>query len=273
MLVDKRGWPWIHDDRNAMEIGIPLTATSFAVALLLVFLISESYRRYWDARRCMGRLNTNMRNLVRQAMAWFRSQELLDAMVHVCEDNLLEDVVKAAGVSKEQECAMDLDIRLTSVALLVWIYCLPVAIWDVYGWLTPFICGLIAYFLFAVENICMQIEEPFSKLPLDELARKLQKDVDEMMKFREEGWQVVEQHTQPGGLVPHNAYPPQQLPSLAPGTTNGPVQPGNAPSSIQQRPVANGSVHGPVQQRQQGNSLGLTHQPSLLGLRRTSSIV
>ncbi|KAK9806463.1 hypothetical protein WJX73_010427 [Symbiochloris irregularis] len=257
IAVGKHGAPWFAEGTNAVEFGLPFSTTSFAVALLLVFRTNESYRRWWDARRCAGRLCTSMRNLVRQAMAWFDNEPLFQGMarwcialphmmlVHVCDrdpndivtimENILQKdeidflirqqrptfgaaacmthIVHMAKLPYEQQAAMDQDIRAamqefgqsddllrqplptsytshTSRFLLVWLLFLPLAIWEVYGWATPFISAFLAFFLLGIENIAIQIEEPFSRLPLDKIAHRLHLDIDEMRRHLEDGKQV-----------------------------------------------------------------------------------
>ena len=36
---------------------------------------------------------------------------------------------------------------------MIWLLCLPIAIWQVYGWGTPIIAGAVAFFLLGIEHI------------------------------------------------------------------------------------------------------------------------
>lgn len=57
--------------------------------------------------------------------------------------------------------------RHTSRFLVLWLACLPFVLWDVIGWTTVPTCVIIAFVLLAIDEIGVQIEEPFSILPLE----------------------------------------------------------------------------------------------------------
>ncbi|KAK9838811.1 hypothetical protein WJX74_003791 [Apatococcus lobatus] len=148
--------------------------------------------------------------LLPHELDWLQRQEkptygVMTAITHI---------VRAAGLSPEEQQSMDLEIRgamsefthcddillqplptaytrHTSRFLMVWLVCLPVPIWEAYTWATPVICGAIAFFLLGIEHIGIMIEEPFSALPIDKIAHRLHKDVDEMMRQNYEGKKLM----------------------------------------------------------------------------------
>lgn len=92
--------------------------------------------------------------------------------------------------------------------LMIWLTLLPFPLWDVYGWAAPGLqvltnsphvqrgmqCNrhalwtnrvltaqaLISFLLIGVENIGIQIEEPFAVLPLEAYCTAIQRDVREI---------------------------------------------------------------------------------------------
>lgn len=51
--------------------------------------------------------------------------------------------------------------------LMVWLSFLPFALWPFFGWVTPGVHAAITLLLLGVENIGIQIEQPFACLPMD----------------------------------------------------------------------------------------------------------
>jgi hypothetical protein len=43
---------------------------------------------------------------------------------------------------------------------MVWTAFLPVALFDVFGWSTPVVAGVVTFLLFGVENIGIQVTHP-----------------------------------------------------------------------------------------------------------------
>jgi putative membrane protein len=104
---------------------------------------------------------------------------------------------------------------------MIWLTLLPFPLWDVYGWAAPglqartdartmaALCAchclhsvaaqaLISFLLIGVENIGIQIEEPFAILPLAAYCTAIQRDVREVVA-RGEG-AAPRRHT-PGTLT------------------------------------------------------------------------
>ena len=63
-----------------------------------------------------------------------------------------------------------LSCRHTSRFLLWWLTGFPFAAWSSYGWVTPFVTAVVTFLLLGVENIGIQIEEPFEVLPIEAIT-------------------------------------------------------------------------------------------------------
>lgn len=66
-------------------------------------------------------------------------------------------------------------------ALIIYCFTLPLALLDSYGWLTVPVTLLVAYLMFGIEEIGVQIEDPFGEgdndLPLDLLCQKIDENL------------------------------------------------------------------------------------------------
>lgn len=66
-------------------------------------------------------------------------------------------------------------------ALLLYLVTLPFALVDQFGWFTVFDCLLIAYVLLGIEEIGVEIENPFgtdaNDLPLEDLCQRIEEDL------------------------------------------------------------------------------------------------
>mmetsp|Transcript_12389 Transcript_12389/g.26765 ORF Transcript_12389/g.26765 Transcript_12389/m.26765 type:complete len:438 (+) Transcript_12389:76-1389(+) len=76
--------------------------------------------------------------------------------------------------------------RHTARFLMAWLACMPFSLWNYCGWAMVPIAALISFVLLGIEEIGVYIEEPFSLLPLDNLADKLQRIVQDMMVEHQE---------------------------------------------------------------------------------------
>ena len=80
-------------------------------------------------------------------------------------------------------CATNSDAcRHASTFLLWWLTGLPLALWADYGWVTPFITAVVTFLLLGVENIGIQIEEPFEVLPIEAISNACITGVQEIMQ-------------------------------------------------------------------------------------------
>ncbi|KAF5834517.1 Bestrophin, RFP-TM, chloride channel-domain-containing protein [Dunaliella salina] len=76
--------------------------------------------------------------------------------------------------------------RHTSRFLCCWLGLLPLALWDDAGWGVIPITALISYLLLGIEEIGVQIEEPFDSLPLEDFVRDIEKDLGNIIASRED---------------------------------------------------------------------------------------
>ncbi|GAX81616.1 hypothetical protein CEUSTIGMA_g9044.t1 [Chlamydomonas eustigma] len=60
--------------------------------------------------------------------------------------------------------------RFTSRACMMYICIIPLLLWPISGWLTPLVAVAIAFMVMGVENVTVQIEEPFRVLHLEALV-------------------------------------------------------------------------------------------------------
>ncbi len=74
--------------------------------------------------------------------------------------------------------------RHTSRFLIIWLTFLPFAVWPVYGWATPGITAVITFLLVGVENIGIQIEQPFAVIAMDYICASCRASIEEMMQSR-----------------------------------------------------------------------------------------
>lgn len=75
--------------------------------------------------------------------------------------------------------------RHTSRFLLIWLSFLPVALYDICGWASPGVEAVLAFLLIGVENIGIQIEEPFTVLPMGSFSRVIAQNALEVAEQRE----------------------------------------------------------------------------------------
>ncbi|KAG2436782.1 hypothetical protein HXX76_006306 [Chlamydomonas incerta] len=112
--------------------------------------------------------------------------------------------------------------RHTSRFLMLYVVASPVLLWSAAGWATPVVAVIIAFLLLGVENIGVQVEEPFHVLPLYDICRALEANIREL-----------ERNFQPAGSVGFiggpggggggggglRARPPGPLPLFSSGAT------------------------------------------------------
>ncbi|KAG2444082.1 hypothetical protein HYH02_009024 [Chlamydomonas schloesseri] len=70
--------------------------------------------------------------------------------------------------------------RHTSRFLMLYVVTSPVLLWSATGWATPVVAVIIAFLLLGVENIGVQVEEPFHVLPLYDICRALEGNIREL---------------------------------------------------------------------------------------------
>ncbi|KAK9825471.1 hypothetical protein WJX81_006786 [Elliptochloris bilobata] len=72
--------------------------------------------------------------------------------------------------------------RHTSRFLVVWICTLPIALFRPFQYATPLVCAVIAFLLIGVENIGVQIEQPFCVLPLEAFCQAIKANVQTQVR-------------------------------------------------------------------------------------------
>jgi hypothetical protein len=68
--------------------------------------------------------------------------------------------------------------------MLLWCTFLPFALWDICGWASPVVEGVITFLLLGIENVGIQIEEPFHILPMRAYCAGMAADVGEIVARR-----------------------------------------------------------------------------------------
>lgn len=72
--------------------------------------------------------------------------------------------------------------RHTSRFMVTWLSALPLGLYSTCGWATiPLVCT-IAFLLLGIDEIGVQIEEPFGLLPLDDMCAQIEMDLFSMVK-------------------------------------------------------------------------------------------
>ncbi|WIA30614.1 hypothetical protein OEZ86_000694 [Tetradesmus obliquus] len=75
--------------------------------------------------------------------------------------------------------------RHTARFLILWLLLLPLALWGSCGWLVVPTVAVISFVLLGIEEIGVQIEEPFSILALENLCKKAERHISGMMLMDE----------------------------------------------------------------------------------------
>ena len=70
---------------------------------------------------------------------------------------------------------------------------LPLALWPGYGWLTVPIIALVSFVLLGIEEIGVEIEEPFSILALDKLCKDVERHVTDMLAMDGQAMAVADE--------------------------------------------------------------------------------
>lgn len=72
--------------------------------------------------------------------------------------------------------------RHTSRFMFLWLSALPWAMWPEAKWAVVPITGVVSYLLLGIDEIGVQIEEPFGILPLEDVCIDIQSEIDAMME-------------------------------------------------------------------------------------------
>lgn len=103
------------------------------------------------------------------------------------ERSLLIDAIGACERIKNTPIPLVLAIK-TRRFIFLFLLLLPVALRSDLGWLTPFVMCLTAYPLFSLDEIGVELQNPFAKtnlshLPLDTICKTIEGNVLELKKF------------------------------------------------------------------------------------------
>eukprot|EP00775_Hariotina_reticulata_P001604 gene1604-1944_t len=72
--------------------------------------------------------------------------------------------------------------RHTSRFMFLWLSAMPFAMWDEVHWMVVPLTAAISYLLLGIDEIGVQIEEPFGILPLEDVCVDIQAEIDAMME-------------------------------------------------------------------------------------------
>jgi len=122
-------------------------------------------------------------NFILQVLASCLARAKLDPMIRVhMESNLtcLEDMM--GGMERILKtpvplfCTHHISRFITS-----WLFFLPFGLWASLGWGTVPATFILAFFLLGIDEIGVQIEEPYSILPLETIAAGIADNIDELV--------------------------------------------------------------------------------------------
>jgi len=114
-------------------------------------------------------------------------KQALDPLQFVSMGKLISQMVDAFGACERiQKTPIPLAYAIHLRQLLM-IFCLllPFQMVDQLGWVTPLLVALISFTLLGIEEIGIQIEDPFgddpNDLPLDSICQTMVKNIDELI--------------------------------------------------------------------------------------------
>ena len=112
------------------------------------------------------------------------------------EETLTDMGAVAGGCERILSTPMPLSYtRFTGRALVMWLLTLPLALWPLTGWATAPAIFALSYVVLGIDEIGVEIEEPFCILPLQALCEAVRRDVGIAEKEAAKLWEVW-----PGGL-------------------------------------------------------------------------
>eukprot|EP00887_Chlorella_sp_A99_P004675 scaffold4.g4675.t1 len=117
------------------------------------------------------------------------SSILLRADIHDFERVQIEELLNTCDVCTgacERILRTAMPLAHTHRFLLVYITTLPFALWSTFHWATLPVMAVLSFLLLGVENIGIQIEEPFRVLPLDGISAGTVRAVATMLSDRDE---------------------------------------------------------------------------------------
>jgi putative membrane protein len=105
-------------------------------------------------------------------------QGLPDDATRRIEETITDMGAVAGGCERILSTPMPLSYtRFTGRALIMWLLALPLALWPLMGWATPAAIFALSYVVLGIDEIGVEIEEPFCILPLQALCEAVRRDV------------------------------------------------------------------------------------------------
>lgn len=74
--------------------------------------------------------------------------------------------------------------RHTSRFLLVWLIMLPFTLWAAYSWTAIVLSGIFGFLMLGIDEIGVQIEEPFGVLPLEAISGTIERNIRELLSMQ-----------------------------------------------------------------------------------------
>lgn len=63
---------------------------------------------------------------------------------------------------------------------MIWLIMMPFTLWAAYSWVSILLSGLFAYLMLGIDEIGVQIEEPFGVLPLGSFCATIERNLREL---------------------------------------------------------------------------------------------
>ncbi|KIZ01923.1 hypothetical protein MNEG_6035 [Monoraphidium neglectum] len=89
---------------------------------------------------------------------------------------------------------------------LVWLILLPFTLWPVYYWMSIPLSGLFAFLMFGIDEIGVQIEEPFGILPLEAITNTIELNIRELLAHSFEATALATQPRRAHGAPSAHAF-------------------------------------------------------------------
>ena len=167
-----------------------------ALGLLLAFRTNTSYDRYWEGRKQLGSLCIAARNLMNQANAVIPEEEkeyrqqigmLLAAFMGAMRDDLRDGItLKSMGKLTGQLHQPFAYVNQLKVFMGIYFVTLPFVLIPQFGYMTLVIMAFFIYALVGIEEIGLEIEDPFgddpNDLPIVPLTNGVIKDIQDVLE-------------------------------------------------------------------------------------------
>jgi putative membrane protein len=191
-----------------------------ALGLLLVFRTNASYERFWEGRIQVGERVNHSRDLARKTAAYLadspaeareriglyiialfatrwlsdvihaenRAGRVSDTKIRLFDPNLTELIRLWGGAERILKTPVPFAYAHHIKGFLL-LFCItsPLALLETMGWYTPLGVIIIAYGLFGIDEIGVEIEEPFgydtNDLPMDGIGETIAHNVCDVLEL------------------------------------------------------------------------------------------